>query len=299
MSRGGRLRAVIFLALAVAGLSASPLIVLGAGPNALVPTLEAAQAALDQGRFQDAARYLQSMAGAVPAAGVIAAELRSGQQVRAGRQLRLLKAAIATQPSASTAVSERLAQVYGSAQLAAIDRPAAPTNSLLSGLANFLRQILLDIFAAGGRLLWSLLALIVLGAGAALAVVLLQRSRSRLPEGADRALSGAVAAPRERPERLFASADQLLQEGRFRDAVRASFQALLISAGERRVLQVDPSWTNSELLQQARQVADLEPALRPLVAQFNAVVYGGRDPGSQGCSQFNAACRAAADGLAR
>jgi len=299
LSRGGRLRAVIILALAAAGLSASPLIVLGAGPNALVPTLQAAQAALDQGRVQDAARDLQSMAGAVPAAGVIAAELRSGQQVRAGGQLRLLKAAISTQPSASTAVSKQLAQVYASGQLAGIDRPAAPTNSLLSDLANFLRQVLLDIFTGGGRLLWSLLGLIVLGAGAALAVVLIQRSRSRLPDGADRALPGAAAAPRERPERLFASADQLLQAGRFRDAVRASFQALLISAGERRVLQVDPSWTNSELLQQARQVADLEPALRPLVAQFNAVVYGGRDPGAQGCSQFNAACRAAAGGLAR
>ncbi len=299
MSRGGRLPAAIILALGVAGLSSSPLIALGAGPDTPAATLTAAQAAFDQGHFQAAASDLQSIAGAIPAAGVIAGELRAGQQVRAGHQLRLLSAAVSNSQSAPATVGKRLAQVYASAQLAALDRPAAPNNSLLSGLANFLRQLLLAIFAAGGRLLWSLLALIGVGAGAALAVALLHRSRSRLPEGAGRATPATLAAPRERPERLFASADQLLQEGRFRDAVRASFQALLISASERRVLQVDPSWTNSELLQQARQVADLEPALRPLVAQFNAVVYGGRDPGSQGCSRFNAACRAAALGLAR
>ena len=299
MSSGGRLRRITIFALVVASLAATPVVAFAAGPTVPTATLEQAQTALDQGRLDAAMQDLQSVAGAIPAAGLIANELRAGRHSLAGQQLHLLLAASSAQPPAPAAVRSSLARVYASPQLAGLGRPASKGGSLLSDLSSFVLPLLLDLFRAGGRLLWGLLALLVLGAGAVLAAVLLHRSRSRLAEPLGAGLPVGAHRARERPERLFASADQLLLEGRFREAVRASFQALLISAGDRRVLQVDPSWTNSELLRAARQVADLEPALRPLVAQFNAVVYGGRNPGSQGCSQFTAACRAAAGGLLR
>jgi len=295
LTAGGRLAA----ALALVGLATTSTIALGADQGAMGSSLTQAQAALAQGHPGEAASELRRLAAVVPAAESIAEEIAGDHLSRARGQLQLLLRASSAASPTPAAVGGALARVYASSQLAGLGRPAPRGSSLLSDLANFLRQLLLDLFAAGGRLLWSLLALVTLAAGAVVAVVLIQRSRGRLPNPAGEAGSEPGLPARERPERLFARADQLRLEGRFREAVRASFRALLISAGEHRVLEVDPSWTNSELLQAARQVADLEPALRPLVAQFNAVVYGGRDPGSSGCSQFNAACRAAAGGLSR
>ncbi len=297
MSPGGRLSRITIFALVGAGLAATPMAVFAAAPVDPTATLLQAQAALQHGQVGLAANDLRSVDQAVPAAGLIASELTAGRQAQAGRQLQLLLAASSARPPSAAAVGSSLARVYASPQLAGLGRPAPKGGSWLSDLANFVEQQLLRLFHAGGNLLWSLLALLLLGGGAVLAVALLQRARSRLPEPSEGQLPEGARRIRVRPERLFASADQLLLEGRFREAIRASFQALLLSAGDRRVLQVDPSWTNSELLRAARQVADLEPALRPLVAQFNAVVYGGRDPGRQGCSQFTAACRAAAGGL--
>ncbi|MHB1526280.1 MAG: DUF4129 domain-containing protein [Candidatus Dormibacteria bacterium] len=297
MSPSGRLSRITIFALVGASLAATTTVALAASPVDPTATLQEAQTALEHGQVGLAAQDLRSVDQTIPAAGVIAAELGAGRQVQASRQLQLLLAASSARPPSPAAVGSSLARVYASPQLAGLGRSAPQGGSWLSDLANFAQQQLLRLFRAGGNLLWILLALLLLGAGAVLAVALLQRARSRLPEPSDGQLPAGAQPTRVRPERLFARADQLLADGRFREAIRASFQALLLSAGDRRVLQVDPSWTNSELLRAARQVADLEPALRPLVAQFNAVVYGGRDPGRQGCSQFTAACRAAAGGL--
>jgi hypothetical protein len=295
---GGRLGRAGLLTLV--GLAMAIVPVAAAGTVSSLSDLTAAQQALGHGQTGAAIRQLNSAALAIPEAGPIASELGAGQTALASRQLTLLLQAVSTRrgsPAPST-IRRALSGVYRSPQLADLNTSSGGGNSLLSQLANFLRQLAASIFHAVGNTIWIALGLLVLVAGAAIATVLLRRAGGRLGVPTDESEESAQGSPRLRPEKLFARADQLRSEGRFVESVRAAFQALLLSASDRRVLDVDPSWTNSELLRAAAKVGELEPALRPLVAQFNHVVYGGEDPGPNGCSQFNLACRAAAAGLA-
>jgi hypothetical protein len=299
---GGRLGRAGLLTLVGLAIAIAPVAAAGtAGTVGALGDLTAAQQSLGSGQTGAAIRQLNSAAPAIPEAGTIASELSSGKKVLASRQLTLLLQAVSTRPGgpAPSTVQRAVSGVYRSPQLADLHTSTGGANSLLSQLANFLRQLAIFIFHAVGNTIWIALGLVVLVAGAALATVLLRRARGRLGLPTEESDEPAKGSPRLRPEKLFARAEQLRLEGRFGESVRAAFQALLLSASDRRVLDVDPSWTNSELLRAAAKVGELEPALRPLVAQFNHVVYGGEDPGPDGCSQFTLACRAAAAGLAQ
>lgn len=300
MTVGGRLGRAGLLTLVGVAIAIAPVAAAGSARTVGARAeLNAAQQAMGSGLTGVAIRQLNLAAAAIPAAGAIATELSSGQTALASRQLTLLLKATSTgagSPAPNT-VQRAVSGIYRSPQLADLHTSTGGGNSLLSQLANFLRQLAISIFHAVGNTIWIALGLVVLVGGAVLATVLLRRAGGRLGPPTDESNEPATGSPRLRPEKLFARAEQLRSEGRFVESVRAAFQALLLSASDRRVLDVDPSWTNSELLRAAAKVGELEPALRPLVAQFNHVVYGGEDPGPHGCSQFNLACRAAAAGL--
>lgn len=264
--------------------------------------LARAEAALQAGRPSLAAGYLRSLRAEVPAAQVAVSSLDRGHLGRALAQVESLRAALglAPHPGSQASLRTALGAVYRSPELAALHRRQSPASaSLLSDLGGLLLRLLAGLFHLVGQPVWLVLALAVLAVGALSAALLLHRARGRLPQALEAAMEVSPGEMEVRPERLFAEADQMQSRGNFKAAVRLSFQALLITASSSRVLAVDPAWTNSDLLRAARQVGDLEPRLRPLVRQFNAVVYGGRDPGPGGCAEFTQSCRATALGLPR
>jgi tetratricopeptide (TPR) repeat protein len=274
-------------------------VVVAASPVSLATGLGRAQAALQDGNLTLAASYLRPLLVELPAAQRAINSLKGGAPNLALSQVESLEAALRPAPGVASPARVRAAigAVYRSPQLSGLHSRPPPSSSLLASLGRLLLQLLSGLFHLVGRPVWLLLALAILILGTLLAAILLQRARARLPEAVPGAAAATSGSEAESPERLFAAADRLQSQGDFKEAVRLSFQALLISASRRRVLAVDPAWTNSDLLRAAHQVADLEPRLRPLVGQFNAVVYGGRDPGASGCAEFTQACRATALGL--
>ncbi len=283
-----------WIVLASSGVTAAP-------PASPAAGLAGARAALQAGNLSLAASFLRPLLAEVPAAQAALDSLARGDRGRALSQVESLEAALRPAPGGGSQASVRaaVAAVYRSPQLSGLHSRPPPRSSLLLDLGRLLLHLLTSAFHLVGRLVWLGLALAVMVLGALLAAILLQRARGGLPEVRGEAAAATSRSDPEPPERLFAAADRLQRQGDFKGAVRLSFQALLVSASSRRVLAVDPAWTNSDLLRAARQVADLEPRLRPLVGQFNAVVYGGRDPGAGGCAQFTKACRATALGLPR
>lgn len=196
----------------------------------------------------------------------------------------------AGQPS-SAEVSRHLATVLRAPQLSGLDhRNVHGGQSLLGQLGNFLLTLIRDLYHAAGPLTWILAAGVVL-----IALLVLAAWRLRAERGGLQPQSTAQPTPGEhgpglRPERLFAEAEALLRQGRTREAVRLSFQALLLSVPPRAV-PFDPSWTNSELVSRASRAAGLRGALAPIVQEFDVVVYGGRDLGPDASAAFAAACR--------
>jgi hypothetical protein len=102
----------------------------------------------------------------------------------------------------------------------------------------------------------------------------------RLQDAGSRA---ARAAPRPEPSPRSVDADaewRLAQDaaagGDHREAVRHAFRSALLAAAQRGRLQVDASWTTSELLARARGDADLVAALAPAAASFDQAWYSGR-----------------------
>ncbi len=289
----------------------APLLVLGwllvaapvpvaASPISLVTGLAQARSALAAGHPTLAVLDLRGLQPRLPAVAAVISSLQRGELRLAAAQLSSLEAVVGSPSRAPTsaAVGAAVRSVYESPQMRASGHKPASA-SLVSDLAGFLLSLLRRLFQLVGAQGWVVLAVVVLVLGAALALALIQRSRGRLPQAGTHPHVNTPAGADPRPERLFAAAESFQRQGALKEAVRMAFQGLLLSASYRRVLAVDPAWTNSDLLRAAGQVAGLEPRLRPLVRQFNAVVYGGRDPGVEGCAQFTQACRSTAGELLR
>ncbi|MHB1501547.1 MAG: DUF4129 domain-containing protein [Candidatus Dormibacteria bacterium] len=271
-----------------------------ASSMSLASGLAQARSALAAGHRTLAVVDLRGLQPRLPAVATVISSIQHGDLRLAAAQLGSLEAAVASPPRAPTAaaVASAARSVFASPQMTALGHNPASA-SLVSDLAGFLQGLLRRVFHLVGASDWVVLAVVILVLGAALALAFIQRSRGRLPPaGADPHLNTPAGAD-PRPERLFAAAESFQRQGALKEAVRMAFQGLLLSASYRRVLAVDPAWTNSDLLRAAGQVAGLEPRLRPLVSQFNAVVYGGRDPGVDGCAQFTQACRSTAGELFR
>lgn|GEM_PF-5114319 len=289
-----RLTPAIFLG----ALLATQIVVVAAATPSSAAALRGARTALLAGDRGQALADLRELAPKIPAVLGIESLIQEGNQSSAAQRISILMAAVASpagHPDAG-AVEAGVRSVYSSSQLRDLGHGAGSQPSITSALGNLLLSLLRDLYRLGGNLTWIIAATLVLLLGGSLAVLALRRSRGGSTEQ-EPLLAAAGPARGRRPESLFAQADLLQAGGDFREAVRIAFQALLLSASSRRVLTVDPSWTNTELLRAALRVSDLEPRLRPLVSQFNAVVYGGRDPGYDGCSQFTSACRAAAGAI--
>ena len=261
--------------------------------SSLGRSLELAQAALQSGHLGTAASDLRGSLRSLPAAQAAVASLRQGDPGRALRQVQALEVGLRLGAEGRPAVAVRAAvgAVYRSSQLAALHSSGHSSPSLITDLGQLLLQLLTALFHLVAHSVWLGLALAVLVGGALGGAVMLHRSRGRLPQPETGAAVSALLRVEASPEQLFAQAERMQRQGDFREAVRLSFRGLLASASSRRVLTIDPAWTNADLLRAAGRVADLEPRLQPLVSQFSAVVYGGQDPGPGGCDQFTRACR--------
>lgn len=294
--RGRRSR--LFLILLIGPWLLTSQVSAAAGANAanLISVVGAARSALAAGEPGLAERDLLGVASAFPAATVVIGELKQGQLTQARAELSWLVSAFAPVRRAPTSQTIRstVRSIYQSPDLAALSRRTPPGQSLLSALATDVQQLLASLFSLVGTRVWIVIGLALLLIGAAALAVTLHRTRRVLVQPTPAPPGAPAPGAAVRPEHLFARAETLREEGRFRDAVRLSFQALLLSVTNRRLLKVEPSWTNTELLRAARTVSDLEPQLQPLVSQFNAVVYGGRELVDEGCTRFTAACRTAA-----
>ena len=257
--------------------------------------LAGARTAILAGDSRLALADLNEVAPRIPAVAAIETLVQEGMRNSAAQRVAALMAAVASQPRhpGAGSVEAGVRSVYASSPLRDLGHRSGSRPSLTADLGNLLLGLLHDIYRLGGNLTWIIGAVVLLLLGGALTVLALRRSKGEAAPD-ETLLADLGQGPGRRPESLFAQAELLQAGGDFREAVRLAFQALLLSATARRVLTVDPAWTNTELLRAALRVADLEPRLRPLVSQFNAVVYGGRDPGPDGCSQFTRACRAAA-----
>lgn len=103
-------------------------------------------------------------------------------------------------------------------------------------------------------------------------------------------------APRARPQTvadLRREAEALAEAGRFRDAVRALYLALLRSLQATRLLPRTSSFTNAELLRLLREHGALITVVRPFTETFDSRWYGGRpatrDDFARCCAWFEAA----------
>lgn len=203
------------------------------------------------------------------------------------------------QPPAA-AVQRQLAAVYRSPRLDTLRHPVKGGGSPLSQLGQLLLNWLESEYRAAGPLFWVVLGLAVLLVLGGLALVLLRRQRGALPP---RAVAGPGGpGPASEPptaEELFGRAERLEHAGSLREAIRVAFQGLLLASSPGAALGFESSWTNSELLLAASRRSGLEGQLRPLVARFDAVVYGGREPTPAACRDFTASCRRTAGGLNR
>ncbi len=288
-----RLGTVLLPGLSLAALALLSPTVVASTTSSVGRSLHLAQGALQSGQLGLAASDLRASLRVLPAAQAAVASLRQGHPGQALRQVQALELGVRLGANGRSAGAVRAAvgAVYRSPQLAELRSPVHPSPSLIADLGQLLLGLLTALFHLVAHAVWLGLALAVLLGGGLGGAVMLHRSRSRLPQPETVASVSALPRVEASPEQLFAEAERMQRQGDFREAVRLSFRGLLTSASSRRVLAVDPAWTNADLLRAAGRVADLEPRLQPLVSQFNAVVYGGQDPGAGGCDQFTRACR--------
>ncbi|MEJ7797996.1 MAG: DUF4129 domain-containing protein [Solirubrobacteraceae bacterium] len=118
----------------------------------------------------------------------------------------------------------------------------------------------------GGPVLWGLLAVAALVAGALIARELAHRARSA-PAGA------ATAGGKEHPSaaHLRRQAERAERRGELDLALRLRFRAGLLDLDDRKLIVLRPALTHRELLRVLPS-----PTLAELVVDFEAVAYGGR-----------------------
>ncbi|HUY60325.1 MAG TPA: DUF4129 domain-containing protein, partial [Candidatus Dormibacteraeota bacterium] len=233
-----------------------------------------------------------------PALWPAAVALRAGDRPAAATDLRALLAELAARPGPArglAGVTAALAATYADPALARARAAAPPPNWLLTVL-RWLYSLLRRLFHALPGSAWILIGAIVVVLGAATAVWRLRRTVGGPEARASSSSSPLPSAPD--PAELWRAAEAAAARGASREAVRLAFAALLATAAGHRALAVDPAWTNAELLRAAERSGRLGAALRPVVGTFDATVYGGQDPGPEGCLEFLRRCRALARTLA-
>ena len=202
------------------------------------------------------------------------------------------------QPSPVQAKAQ-LARLYRAPQLSGLSPRHPGRSSLLGQLGQALLHLLGALFRAAGPHLWIAIGSLLLAALAVGTLLVLRRPRGQLaPPGSPQARQPENSAGGPSPEALFQLSDKLAREGRPREAVRAAFQGVVAAGTASAALHFEPSWTNSELLRAAATLSGLQETLRPLVSDFDRVVYGGQPVDPTGCREFTRSCRRTARMLA-
>lgn len=98
--------------------------------------------------------------------------------------------------------------------------------------------------------------------------------------GPKRPKTPAVRAPVVLPEALRERAARLSREGRYGEAVRLLYEALLRQLDRGSLLRYDSSRTNREHLAALGERDDLTREMRPLTDLMDSILYGGRTPGA-------------------
>jgi len=190
----------------------------------------------------------------------------------AKNRLQALLAALDQPASAAdpALAQQRLHEVLSMHRYDALHQPPTPLDRLLQWLRDRLDDLLrfLTGRAAGGAPapLWILYAVGAL-AMVALAVYVFRSTRGRFGEAVDVALPGRPRPPAD----YFAEADRLAADGDRVGAIRA------LCAGVAATLAGERTWEGSPLT--VREIFRRAPdfaSLRPLLAPFEAAVYGGR-----------------------
>lgn len=118
------------------------------------------------------------------------------------------------------------------------------------------------------------LAALLIAAHFAGAIARLWRGRERT-RGAERRSAGAAPLPlgaadwEDRARRAAA-------DGRWRDAARALYQALLLHLAERGAVRYDPSKTPGDYRREVRGDAEASRALNSFLRLWEPIVFGGR-----------------------
>lgn len=108
---------------------------------------------------------------------------------------------------------------------------------------------------------------------------------------ADAALVDPAAGADDLPRSVAAARRQataLAEVGNYREAVRRLFLAALLGLEERGQVRLDRSLTNREYLAQVRRDGPVSAHLAPVVATFEAVWYGVREPDAATFAQYEA-----------
>lgn len=84
-------------------------------------------------------------------------------------------------------------------------------------------------------------------------------------------------------------ASSLAQAGDYRQAVRRLYLSALLTLEERRLISLDRSWTNRELLEHTVHNRSLQSHLQPVVETFDDVWYGVHEPDAGTFTSYEAA----------
>ncbi|HEX7118625.1 MAG TPA: DUF4129 domain-containing protein [Longimicrobiales bacterium] len=182
-------------------------------------------------------------------------------------------------PSAG-AVERALEAVYARPEFTPV--APSPIARWIGGLWDRVREFLGELFRLTGadeRTAWSIVVALIAVAGvlllAYLAVVVrdVLRGRERR-HGTPRAPEADAAGPRA--DDWDARAHAAAEAGRWRDAVLALYQALLLRLDAAGAVRYDPSKTPGDYRREARRVPAARRALDTFLPPFESVAFGGR-----------------------
>lgn len=157
-------------------------------------------------------------------------------------------------------------------------QPLPPLERLREWAGQWLSRLLISFIGSAamsplwiGLLIGALLALVV-------AVVAIARLRPWREARASAAVR--VIAAGQDPSAVRAQAAEAARAGRFREAVRLLYLALLLALSRREVLRYDGTRTNWEYLAAVHDRAFYHP-MRDLTGLFDRVWYGGEPAGAE------------------
>lgn len=216
---------------------------------------------------------------------------RSAAQTRIDTTLEQLRLAAGDQTASRLALLEKVWQQREFAQGETL------AERFLRWLAEFLDRLVPDlrpnpaaqtvsndVAALAG---WVIAGLGVLALGWLFSLWLRQLLGRFVADATVAAASAGDDLPRT-PAEARTRAEAMARSGAYRDAVRNLYLAALLTLENRRLVVVDRSLTNREVLAQVPDEDVIRPYLRPVVDTFDAVWYGIQEPDAATFADYSA-----------